>query len=89
MRTISMIPAGKQRWRPFVLLTVLMVAVPDALAQFSIEKEPGVNPWTHLNFHNNPDNFQFAIVTDLTGRERRESSGTPSGNSTCFNRSSS
>ena len=70
MRTISTILAGKQRWWLFVLLTVLMVALPDARAQFSIEKEPGVNPWTHLNFHNNPDNFQFAIVTDLTGRER-------------------
>lgn len=24
------------------------------------------NPWTHLDLHNNPDNFQFAIVSDLT-----------------------
>ncbi|MFM1875999.1 MAG: hypothetical protein RL266_1736, partial [Bacteroidota bacterium] len=28
-------------------------------------------PWTHLNFKNNPDNFQFAIVTDNTGGMRR------------------
>ncbi|WP_020208453.1 metallophosphoesterase family protein [Gilvimarinus chinensis] len=25
------------------------------------------NPWTHLKFNNNPDAFQFAIVTDRTG----------------------
>ena len=26
-----------------------------------------VNPWTHLKFNNNPEDFQFAIVTDRTG----------------------
>lgn len=30
----------------------------------------GPNPWTHLNLHNNPDNFQFAIVSDKTGGGR-------------------
>ena len=28
------------------------------------------NPWTHLNLYNNPDNFQFAIVSDRTGGHR-------------------
>ncbi|MHC4624030.1 MAG: metallophosphoesterase family protein [Planctomycetota bacterium] len=28
------------------------------------------NPWTHLNFLNNPDDFQFAIVADRTGKHR-------------------
>lgn len=28
------------------------------------------NPWTHLNFLNNPEQFQFAIVTDRTGGHR-------------------
>ncbi len=28
-------------------------------------------PWTHLNFHNDPDNFQFAIVADRTGGPRK------------------
>ncbi len=28
------------------------------------------NPWTHLQFSNNPDNFQFAIVADRTGGMR-------------------
>ena len=30
----------------------------------------GRQPWTHLNFDNDPDNFQFAIVGDRTGRHR-------------------
>lgn len=39
-------------------------------ANFQIEQGPPPNPWSHLNFHNDPRNFQFAIVADLTGRER-------------------
>jgi len=27
-------------------------------------------PWTHLNFDNDPDNFQFAVITDRTGGHR-------------------
>jgi hypothetical protein len=27
-------------------------------------------PWTHLDFANNPDNFQFAVITDRTGGAR-------------------
>lgn len=29
-----------------------------------------VNPWTHLELNNDPDNFQFAIVADRTGGHR-------------------
>lgn len=29
-----------------------------------------VNPWTHLDMNNDPDNFQFAIVSDRTGGHR-------------------
>jgi hypothetical protein len=28
------------------------------------------NPWSHLDFYNQAENFQFAIVTDRTGGER-------------------
>ncbi|MDQ3814482.1 MAG: metallophosphoesterase, partial [Armatimonadota bacterium] len=35
-----------------------------------VQIEPGPNPWTHLNLHNNPRHFQFAIVTDRTGGHR-------------------
>ncbi len=34
------------------------------------DKNPVVNPWTHLRFANNPAEFQFAIVSDRTGGER-------------------
>ena len=27
-------------------------------------------PWTHLEFHNDPDHFQFAIIGDLAGGYR-------------------
>jgi hypothetical protein len=29
-------------------------------------------PWTHLDFHNDPDGFQFAIIRDLAGGYRPE-----------------
>ena len=29
-----------------------------------------MNPWTHLNLANDPESFQFAIVTDRTGNHR-------------------
>src|SRR6188508_2121612 len=28
------------------------------------------NPWTSLKFNNNPDQFQFAVVGDRTGKHR-------------------
>ena len=31
-----------------------------------IQKSAGPNPWTHLEIANNPDNFQFAVIADLT-----------------------
>lgn len=40
------------------------------VAGVDIQVEEGPNPWNHLNFRNQPENFQFAIVADLTGRER-------------------
>lgn len=32
--------------------------------------DTGARPWTHLDFRNDPDAFQFAIVTDRTGGHR-------------------
>src|SRR3954452_19790607 len=34
------------------------------------ETQPQKHPWTNLNFNNDPDRFQFAIVGDRTGRHR-------------------
>ncbi len=39
-------------------------------AEFEAEIWGGVNPWTHLEFNNDSDNFQFIIVSDRTGGAR-------------------
>ncbi len=39
-------------------------------ARVAIDVQPEVNPWTHLDFKNDPENFQFAIVSDRCGGER-------------------
>jgi len=31
-----------------------------------IEEAEGPNPWSHLDFANNPNDFQFAVIADLT-----------------------
>ena len=37
---------------------------------FQSETFKEATPWSHLNFHNQPENFQFAIVSDRTGGHR-------------------
>jgi len=37
---------------------------------YRIEDLAGPNPWTHLEFQNRPEDFTFAIVSDLTGGYR-------------------
>ena len=37
---------------------------------FKSDIETVQKPWTNLNFYNDPDNFQFAIVTDRNGGNR-------------------
>ena len=39
---------------------------PDFKSNLQTDKKP----WTNLNFYNNPEHFQFAIVTDRTGGPR-------------------
>ncbi len=57
-------------------LFVLIIAfVPFAVAEtngpkITIDIPAGPNPWNHLDFHDDPANFQFAIVTDRTGGHR-------------------
>jgi hypothetical protein len=43
---------------------------PTTRASIVVEQLPGTNPWTNLNVQNDPDNFQFAIVSDRTGGAR-------------------
>ncbi|MCE9615997.1 MAG: metallophosphoesterase [Lentisphaerae bacterium] len=37
---------------------------------FSSDVSTDAKPWTHLQFNNDPENFQFAIVADRTGGAR-------------------
>ena len=39
-------------------------------ADFSHDVETEAKPWTHLEFQNNPEEFQFAILSDRTGGHR-------------------
>ena len=36
-------------------------------ASFEVVAEPGANPWTSLDVNNDPDRFQFAIMSDRAG----------------------
>ncbi len=38
--------------------------------RLTLNADGGVNPWNHLDFHNDPNAFQFAIVSDRTGGAR-------------------
>lgn len=50
----------------------LIILFLSVIAATSCASRPssGPHPWTHLNFDNKPDEFQFAIVADRTGRHR-------------------
>jgi 3',5'-cyclic AMP phosphodiesterase CpdA len=57
-----------------ILIASIVLASSNLFAQnpsfFKSEVETDLKPWTHLNFYNDPDNFQFAIVTDRNGGNR-------------------
>ncbi len=44
-------------------------AVERARFESGVTESP--TPWTDLDFNNNPENFQFAVVTDRTGSPRK------------------
>lgn len=46
------------------------VAAHDPVADFEADVTTDAKPWTHLEFENDPDNFQFAVVSDRTGSPR-------------------
>jgi hypothetical protein len=58
-------------WLLTVFVAATAFAAPtDTAPEFSSDVTTDAKPWTHLNFQNNPDNFQFAVVTDRTGGPR-------------------
>ena len=58
----------------FFCLIIFSVTItaqnPEQAAKIIIDKSGSVHPWSNLDFNNDPDNFQFAIVTDRTGGHR-------------------
>lgn len=54
----------------FLLLTFFCIQAGFAQKPVFIVDSTAINPWTKRPFENNPDNFQFAIVTDRTGGHR-------------------
>jgi hypothetical protein len=55
------------------LLFSLLVgwAAPVSHAQEVFRGDEGSKPYTHLQFQNDPDNFQFAVIGDRTGGHRK------------------
>ena len=57
-----------------VTVAVVFAVITSAYGQTSeplkIDVEKDVNPWTHLDINNDPQNFQFAIVSDRNGGNR-------------------
>ncbi|MHC4639546.1 MAG: metallophosphoesterase family protein [Planctomycetota bacterium] len=49
----------------FVLTAVLSGC---GRSDVKIDVSEKANPWTHLDFYNNAENFQFAVISDRTGR---------------------
>ena len=56
----------------FVLLSVVAVVISGCRSNqdLIIDDSSQHNPWTHLNMYNDPANFRFAIIGDITGRRR-------------------
>lgn len=53
-----------------LVLMVLLAGARVPAAEFTSDVTTAAKPWTHLNFRNDPDAFQFAIVSDRTGGHR-------------------
>lgn len=53
-----------------LVLVFVLVGCAGVEPNLKIQTSKQANPWTHLNLYNDPDNFQFAIVSDRTGEHR-------------------
>jgi hypothetical protein len=54
------------------LITLLVIGCGASPVFQSSLRQSDRTPWTHLDFHNDPDDFQFAIIGDLAGGFRPE-----------------
>jgi hypothetical protein len=58
---------------PLILLTLFTTTIfsqENPSREIVIDQSGTVHPWNHLEFLNDPQHFQFAIVTDRTGGHR-------------------
>jgi len=53
-----------------IVLAIAFVGCTKVDPNLEIQVSGRANPWTHLNLYNDPNNFQFAIVSDRTGGHR-------------------
>jgi len=53
-----------------VLLAITFGGCRGVEGDLKIRKSGGANPWTNLEFYNEADNFQFAIMSDRNGGNR-------------------
>ena len=59
-----------------IIILLLFTGTQNILSQeadnssIKINSSGSSNPWTHLNWQNNSENFQFVVVTDRTGGAR-------------------
>jgi hypothetical protein len=74
---MTYVPQGsskKKSMNKLILIFSILFTAGSSLAQDTGLFQSGVEtvekPWTNLNFYNDPDNFQFAIVTDRNGGHR-------------------
>lgn len=59
------------RYAGLVMFVLVMgCGVKPPPSEVLVPIEPQANPWTHLDFNNRPNHFQFAIVADRTGGMR-------------------
>jgi hypothetical protein len=64
-------PVNEKERAPLVMETPLdkpVTSTPKAI--FTHEVDTVKKPWTNLDFHNDPEHFQFVIVSDRTGGHR-------------------
>lgn len=54
----------------FVAVSLILHGCTSPTNDFNLQESADANPWTHLSANNNPDNFQFAIMSDRTGGNR-------------------
>ena len=57
--------------RPLATLSATLVACATLAAQFQHDLKGEVKPWTNEGFLDDPQEFHFAVIGDLTGGERK------------------